>query len=103
MDPAAAIAEQGVEAFGDINRSQPGFRPAHAEGILLTGSFTLFGDFARHQRLNDNDNAQLTRCLRGAHEIRARRNDVANTCLVETWIDRSERRTWFVAGIVSDL
>jgi catalase len=40
IDPAATIAEQALKAFDDLNGPQPGFRPAHAKGILLAGSFT---------------------------------------------------------------
>jgi catalase len=36
----AAIVEQVIHAFDDLNGPQPGFRPAHAKGILLTGRFT---------------------------------------------------------------
>ena len=77
------------------------------------------GDIARHQRLKDNDqesvapskmlselrddNSQLTGFLRDAHEICARYNDVASTSLIEVWIDQTERRTWFLAEIVSEL
>ena len=44
-----------------------------------------------------DDNLQLTRFLRAAHEICARHNDVATTSLIEVWIDQTERRTWFRA------
>jgi catalase len=39
-DPSTAIAEEVLRAFDDLNGPQPGFRPAHAKGILLTGRFT---------------------------------------------------------------
>ena len=77
------------------------------------------GDIARHQRLQDNDqesvapremltelhddNLQLTRFLRAAHEICGKYNDVASTSLIETWVDQTERRTWFLAEIVTEL
>ena len=32
--------ERAIKAFDNLNGSQPGFRPAHAKGILLTGTFT---------------------------------------------------------------
>lgn len=91
-----------------------------AERSRKIGGSTLrsIGDIARHQRLKDNDeeylspqkmlselrndNAQLTGFLRTAHEICARNNDVASTSLIETWIDQTERRTWFLAEIVGD-
>jgi starvation-inducible DNA-binding protein len=85
-----------------------------AERARKIGGTTLrsIGDIARHQRLHDNDNEhvapekmlaelrddnlQLTRFLRSAHEICAGHNDVATTSLIETWIDETERRTWFL-------
>ncbi len=92
-----------------------------AERARKIGGSTLhsIGDVARHQRLKDNDqenvapgkmlselhedNAQLTRYLRGAHEICAKHQDVATTSLIEVWIDETERRTWFLAEIISEL
>lgn len=45
MSPAktehdTALAKEVLGAFDDLNGSQPGFRPAHAKGILLAGLFT---------------------------------------------------------------
>lgn len=34
------VAEEALKAFDAINGPQPGYRPAHAKGILLAGSFT---------------------------------------------------------------
>ena len=75
-------------------------------------------DIAQHQRLKDNnaefvslkdmlielctDNQQMTRSLRSTHEVCQQHNDVATTSLIETWIDESERRTWFLSAIVRD-
>ncbi len=42
------------------------------------------------------DNLQLTAFLRSAHEICDKHNDVATASLIETWIDQTERRTWFL-------
>ncbi len=39
-DSNTAIAQEVLQAFDDINPTQPGFRPAHAKGILLAGRFT---------------------------------------------------------------
>jgi catalase len=39
-DPARAVAEEAIRAFDDLNGPQPGFRPAHAKGVLLAGRFT---------------------------------------------------------------
>jgi starvation-inducible DNA-binding protein len=92
-----------------------------AERARKIGGTTLrsIGDISRHQRLKDNDeefvtpkemltelyndNQKLTRALRSTHEVCARHNDVATTSLIETWIDESERRTWFLSEIESDL
>lgn len=85
-----------------------------AERARKIGGTTLrsIGDIARHQRLQDNDepfveagemlaelardNQQLTRSLRSAHAICDENNDVATASLIETWIDETERRTWFL-------
>jgi starvation-inducible DNA-binding protein len=92
-----------------------------AERARKIGGFTVrsIGDIARHQRLRDNDdenvapqrmllelhgdNLQLTRFLRAAHELCAKHNDVATTSLIETWIDQTERRRWFLHEIVGEL
>jgi starvation-inducible DNA-binding protein len=92
-----------------------------AERARKIGGTTIhsISDIARNQRLNDNnkegvspqemiselrdDNKQLTRSLRAAHEVCDRHNDVATASLIEVWIDESERRTWFLAEIMSDL
>lgn len=91
-----------------------------AERARKIGGYTLrsIGDVARHQRLKDNDdgslmprqmlvelrddNVELTRFLRSAHEICAKYNDVATTSLIEVWVDQTERRTWFLNEIVSE-
>jgi starvation-inducible DNA-binding protein len=41
--------------------------------------------------------------LRAAHEICGKYNDVASTSLIETWIDQTERRTWFLTEMVTEL
>ena len=91
-----------------------------AERARKIGGATLhsIGDIARHQRLKDSDdeeiapqemllelrddNVQLTRSLRAAHEICERHKDVATTSLIEVWIDQTERRTWFLTEVVSE-
>jgi len=35
-----SLAEDALRAFDDLNGPQPGYRPAHAKGVLLTGRFT---------------------------------------------------------------
>ena len=88
-----------------------------AERARKIGGTTIrsISDIARNQRLKDNnkeevspqemltelceDNQQLTRSLRAAHEICDRHNDVATASLIEVWIDESERRAWFLSEI----
>jgi len=92
-----------------------------AERARKIGGTTLrsIGDVSRHQRLKDNDaesvapgkmiselrddNAQLTRYLRAAHEVCEKYKDVATTSLIEVWIDQTERRTWFLAEILNEI
>ena len=86
-----------------------------AERIRKMGGTALrsIGDIARNQRLKDNDderllatdmfrellddNRQLTRFLRLAHDVCDRHRDVATASLIENWIDESERRAWFLS------
>ena len=88
-----------------------------AERARKIGGTTIrsISDIAKNQRLKDNnkesvspmdmiselcdDNQQLTRSLRAAHEVCDRHNDVATASLIEVWIDESEKRTWFLAEI----
>ena len=92
-----------------------------AERARKLGGTTLrsISDISRHQRLQDNntesvlpkdmlaelwdDNQQLTRFLRSAHEICDKFNDVATASLLETWIEETERRAWFLSQIAPDL
>ncbi len=92
-----------------------------AERARKIGGTTIrsIGDIAEHQRLKDNDeelvtpgdmlaelcadNQHLTRFLRSAHELCERHNDIATASLIETWIDQTERRTWFLAEIAPTL
>src|ERR1051325_1581933 len=39
-DPASAMAREVLQVFDDLNGTQPGFRPVHAKGILISGRFT---------------------------------------------------------------
>src|SRR5712692_6881373 len=88
-----------------------------AERARKIGGTTIrsIGHIGKHQRLKDNDeelitpgdmlgelcadNQRLTRFLRSAHELCERHNDIAAASLIETWIDQTERRTWFLAEI----
>src|SRR5579862_9169588 len=85
-----------------------------AERARKIGATTVrsISDIARHQRLRDNDestltaqamlailrddNLELTAYLRATHALCAEHNDVATTSLIETWIDQTERRSWFL-------
>src|SRR5512147_1207496 len=80
-----------------------------AERARKIGGTTIhsIGDIARYQRLKDNnkdgvspqemiaelcdDNQQLTRSLRAAHEVCGKYNDVATASLIEVWLDESEQ------------
>ena len=90
-----------------------------AERARKIGGTTIrsVGDIVRHQRLRDNDdsnvaarqmltmlrddNMELTGYLRATHALCEEHNDVATTSLIETWIDQTERRTWFLAETLS--
>src|SRR5262244_2204270 len=92
-----------------------------AERARKIGGTTLrsIGDIARHQRLKDNDkefvapkdmlaelcadNQAMTRSLRAKHKICEQHDDVATASLIETWIDETERRTWFLSETVREL
>jgi starvation-inducible DNA-binding protein len=49
------------------------------------------------------DNQQLSRFLRGMHEVCERHNDFATASLIEIWLDEAERRAWFLSEILSDV
>jgi catalase len=49
-DPTTAVAEDLLQAFDALNGPQPGFRPAHAKGILLSGTFTPSPDAVKLTR-----------------------------------------------------
>jgi starvation-inducible DNA-binding protein len=92
-----------------------------AERARKLGARTVhsIGEISRLQRLQDNDsenvapnemlselradNVRLTGFLRAAHEICGRHNDVATTSLIETWIDQTERRCWFLAEVAIEV
>src|SRR5215831_18434696 len=91
---------------------------AIAERARKIGGATLrsISDISCHQRLQDNneeslsaermldelavDNRRLTEYLRSTHETCTQFNDVATSSLIETWIDETERRTWFLWEIL---
>ena len=92
-----------------------------AERARKLGGTTLHsvGEVAHNQRIRDNndqlistknmlaelraDNQALTRFLRTAHQICEQHHDVATNSMIETWIDETERRTWFLSQIVDAL
>ena len=85
-----------------------------AERIRKTGGSTLrsIGHIARIQRIKDNDaeyvdpqdmlaelredNQTLAARLREVHGMVDELRDFATASLIETWIDETERRTWFL-------
>jgi len=91
-----------------------------AERARKIGATTIrsIGDISRSQRLKDNDeefvtprdmlielqgdNENLTRSLRSTHELCDYHGDIATTSLIETWIDETERRQWFLAETVRE-
>ncbi len=91
-----------------------------AERARKIGGNTLYSisDISKHQRLKDDnresirpedmlaglstDNRELTRFLRMTHKTCEEHNDVATASLIETWIDETERRTWFLSETVRD-
>jgi starvation-inducible DNA-binding protein len=105
------LDEQGTQIFAMTDEI--------AERARKIGGTTLrsISDISKHQRLKDNnaesvapeqmlrelreDNLELTRNLRSAHELCEKYNDVATASLIENWIDETERRTWFLSEIVA--
>jgi starvation-inducible DNA-binding protein len=85
-----------------------------AERIRKLGGPALksIGQIARTQRILDNDaeyvepldmlaelrddNKALAARLREVHGICAGHDDIGSTSLIETWVDETERRTWFL-------
>ncbi len=86
-----------------------------AERVRKVGGVTLhsIGEISRMQRVLDNDapfvtpqdmlaelrddNSELAKRMRTAHEICDEHGDVASTSQLEVYIDETERRTWFLA------
>lgn len=85
-----------------------------AERVRKLGASTLksIGHIARTQRVLDNDadyvepqdilaelredNKTLAAHLREAHALADEHHDIGSASLIETWIDETERRTWFL-------
>jgi starvation-inducible DNA-binding protein len=86
-----------------------------AERVRKVGGVTLhsIGEIARLQRVLDNDapfvepqdmlaelredNGEMAKHMRAAHEVCDEHGDVASTSQLEVYIDETERRTWFLA------
>jgi starvation-inducible DNA-binding protein len=85
-----------------------------AERVRKLGGMTLrsIGHIARLQRVSDNDaeyvtpldmlaelredNGQMAVRMRETHGLCDDHGDVASASLIETWIDETERRVWFL-------
>ena len=85
-----------------------------AERIRKIGGTTLrsIGHISRIQRVRDNDadyvepldmlaelredNQELAARLREVHDMVDEHRDIATASLIESWIDETERRTWFL-------
>ena len=85
-----------------------------AERIRKIGGSTLrsIGHIARVQRIKDNDaeyvdpldmlaelredNQTLAARLREVHDVVDENRDIATASLIESWIDETERRSWFL-------
>jgi len=85
-----------------------------AERVRKLGGTTLrsIGDIARHQSIKDNDerfvapkemlrelmadNKAVAAAMRKAHDLVDKHGDVGTAALLETFIDRTERRTGFL-------
>ncbi len=85
-----------------------------AERVRKTGHLALhsIGEISRNQRIKDNnasyvtpqdmlaelreDNGYLSRRMREAHGMIQEMNDVATASVLETYIDQTERRAWFL-------
>jgi starvation-inducible DNA-binding protein len=88
-----------------------------AERVRKVGGVTLhsIGEISRMQRVLDNDapyvdpqdmlaelrddNSELAKRMRTAHEVCDEHGDVASTSQLEVYIDETERRTWFLSEI----
>jgi len=85
-----------------------------AERVRKLGGVTLksIGDVARHQTIKDNDepyvppremlrelmedNKHIAAAMRKAHKLADDHEDSGTAGLLETFIDETERRTWFL-------
>ncbi|MBO0741438.1 MAG: DNA starvation/stationary phase protection protein [Hyphomicrobiaceae bacterium] len=100
------LDEQGEEIFATTD--------VLAERVRKIGGTTLrsVGDVARHQSIKDNDaqfvapndmlrelmqdNKAMAAAMRRGHGIAEKHEDAATAGLLETFIDATEKRTWFL-------
>jgi len=100
------LDEQGEQIFATTD--------VLAERVRKVGGTTLrsIGDIAKHQSIQDNDapfvapndmlrelmadNKAMAAAMRKAHEVTDKHDDVATASLLETFIDDTEKRTWFL-------
>ncbi|HKQ44999.1 MAG TPA: DNA starvation/stationary phase protection protein [Rhizomicrobium sp.] len=98
--------EQATEIFATIDDL--------AERVRKLGAKTIHsvGEIARLQTIKDNDkdyvapgdmlaelmedNKQVIKRMRAAHEIADRHEDVATASILENFIDAAEKRNWFL-------
>lgn len=89
-----------------------------AERVRKLGGATLrsIGQISRLQRILDNDsdyvepldmlaelredNQSLAARLRAAHTVCDKQRDIATASLIETWIDETEHRSWFLFELI---
>ena len=91
-----------------------------AERGRKIGGLTLhsIGEIGRLQRIKDNDslnvdphtmmaelrddNLELVRILRAAHDVCDENKDMATTSILEIYIDETERRAWFLFEVTRE-
>jgi starvation-inducible DNA-binding protein len=89
------IAETGQEAWRDhapLNRRHLASPKTKGQRFRVTAPHSMVAELC-------DDNGHLTQSLRSAHELCEKHSDVATASLIETWIDETERRVWFLSEI----
>lgn len=101
------LDEQAAQLFAIVDVAAERLRTMGAPAVRS------IGDVAAHQRIRDNDEASppplvmlrelrddslsLARSMHELHALCDEHGDVATASLLETWIDETERRAWFLA------
>jgi starvation-inducible DNA-binding protein len=98
--------EQATEIFASIDEL--------AERVRKLGAKTVhsIGEIARLSTIKDNDqdfvspgdmlnelmndNKQVIRRMRAAHEIADKHGDIASASILENFVDQAEKRNWFL-------